>query len=96
MKFLILIVCIVSCCLIELNQAQQTICSALETSIDYKGNDMTFTYDAKTPQGKILKLIILFNIKNNIEANYNKIKIVQKFVRFCIKHVLVLHFGILL
>lgn len=94
MKFLILIVCIVSCSLIELNQAQQTICSALETGIDYKGNDMTFTYDAKTPQGN-LKLIILFNIKNNI-ANYNKIKIVQKFVLFCIKHVLVLHFGILL
>ena len=54
-------VCIVvSCSLIELNQAQQTICSALETDIDYKGNDMTFTYDAKTPQG-ISKLTILFN-----------------------------------
>ncbi len=41
----------VSICLIELNQAQQNVCSSLESNVDYKGNDLSFTYDTKTPQG---------------------------------------------
>jgi hypothetical protein len=49
MKYLILLACLVGS-LIQLNQAQQTICSAYETNVDYKGNDLTFTYDAKNAQ----------------------------------------------
>ncbi len=49
MKYLILLVCLASS-LIQLNVAQQTICSAYETNIDYKGNDLSFTYDAKNAQ----------------------------------------------
>ena len=37
--------------LFESNQAQLTVCSSLESNVDYKGNDLSFTYDAKTPQG---------------------------------------------
>ena len=48
MKNLIILVCLIINCLIQLNQAQQTICSSYETNIDFKGNDLSFTYDAKT------------------------------------------------
>ena len=50
MKYIILlVVCLVN--LIQMSEAQQTICAALETNVDYKGNDFSFTYDAKTAQG---------------------------------------------
>ena len=41
------------CVLVNLTEsnAQLTVCSSLESNVDYKGNDLSFTYDAKTHQG---------------------------------------------
>lgn len=47
---IILIVCCIFS-LIPLYKSQQYVCSSLEQGIDFKGNDLTFTYDAKNAQG---------------------------------------------
>lgn len=56
---IILIVCCIFS-LIPLYKSQQYVCSSLEQGIDFKGNDLTFTYDAKNAQGNILTLNCFF------------------------------------
>lgn len=43
---LLLVACMLVC--VQLNEAQDKICSSVEKNIDFKGNDLTFTYDAKS------------------------------------------------
>lgn len=49
MKILEVIFCLF--CIFGLYKAQK-VCSSFEQNVDYKGNDLTFTYDAKSAQGK--------------------------------------------